>query len=51
MSIPLGYKYLRYCERGKIPEGGILEVPPFLGFTYYVGEYFSKYLVIYMGYM
>ena len=30
MSIPQGYKYLRYCERGKIPEGGILEVPPFL---------------------
>ena len=29
MSIPWGYKYLRYCERGKIREGGILEVPPF----------------------
>ena len=29
MSIPKGYKYLRYCKWGNIHEGGILEVPPF----------------------
>ena len=48
MSIPLGYKYLRYCKWGIIRRGVYFGNTPFLGFTQSPREYFSIYMVIYM---